>query len=121
MKPVMQRIIDSKNGDCLKCCVASLLELPYEKVPNFVEELDWNYAMQKFLKTYNMYPLYLQRTDPLYQKVNYIATGKSFRGDFHHAIIMNGNDMVHDPHPSNLGIENFQHIIVFQPIDPSLM
>jgi hypothetical protein len=101
--------------------VASLLELPYEKVPNFVEELDWNYAMQKFLKTYNMYPLYLQRTDPLYQKVNYIATGKSFRGDFHHAIIMNGNDMVHDPHPSNLGIENFQHIIVFQPIDPSLM
>ena len=73
----MQQIIDSKNGDCLKCCVASLLELPYEKVPNFVEGRDWLFELRKFLEVYNMYPLYLQRSDPLYQKVNYIATGKT--------------------------------------------
>ncbi len=44
MIPVPQRIIaagtpgDPKDppGDCLKCCVASILELPYEAVPHFV-------------------------------------------------------------------------------------
>jgi hypothetical protein len=39
MKPVPQRIIgalqDDQRGDCYKCCVASILELPYEDVPHF--------------------------------------------------------------------------------------
>lgn len=37
MKKVYQRIIDPKKGDCFKCCIASLLELDYDEVPNFVE------------------------------------------------------------------------------------
>lgn len=42
MIPVAQRIVASGGaagvlpGDCVKCCVASLLELPYEDVPHFV-------------------------------------------------------------------------------------
>lgn len=41
MIPVQQRIIGSGTsskppGDCVKCCVASILELPYEAVPHFV-------------------------------------------------------------------------------------
>lgn len=43
MIPVMQRIVASGwnspgevPGDCVKCCVASILELPYEDVPHFV-------------------------------------------------------------------------------------
>jgi hypothetical protein len=41
MKPVPQRIVASGYdgglpGDCVKCCVASILELPYEDVPHFV-------------------------------------------------------------------------------------
>lgn len=40
MIPVKQRITDhnperGQYGDCFKCCVASILELPYEEVPNF--------------------------------------------------------------------------------------
>lgn len=41
MKKVYQRIIDPNKGDCFKCCIASLLELDYDEVPNFVEQEDW--------------------------------------------------------------------------------
>lgn len=34
---VQQQIVDPINGDCLRACVASLLELPIEKVPNFAK------------------------------------------------------------------------------------
>lgn len=40
MIPVQQRISASGGadvpGDCVKCCIASILELPYEDVPHFV-------------------------------------------------------------------------------------
>lgn len=45
MIPVVQRIVAPGTGraddghvpgDCVKCCVASILELPYEAVPHFV-------------------------------------------------------------------------------------
>jgi hypothetical protein len=33
MTPVFQRIICENRGDCLSCCIASILDLPYEQVP----------------------------------------------------------------------------------------
>lgn len=36
MKPVSQALIDDGIGDCLSACVASILELPLEGVPQFV-------------------------------------------------------------------------------------
>lgn len=50
MKKVYQRIIDPKKGDCFKCCIASLLELDYDEVPNFVEQEDWFGAAIDFCK-----------------------------------------------------------------------
>lgn len=50
MKKVYQRIIDPQKGDCFKCCIASLLELDYDEVPNFVEEQHWFSAAMKFCK-----------------------------------------------------------------------
>ena len=37
MKPVFQKIVNSKIGDCWRCCIASILELDADQVPNFVE------------------------------------------------------------------------------------
>lgn len=37
MKPAFQQVIDRGKGDCLRACVASLLELEIDRVPNFVE------------------------------------------------------------------------------------
>lgn len=75
MIPVVQRIAASGGdgkvpGDCVKCCVASILELPYENVPHFVayewlvapravngmvagppERVDWFSALNDWLRS----------------------------------------------------------------------
>ena len=38
MKPIFQQIVDKGRGDCFKCCVASIFELEYDQVPNFIED-----------------------------------------------------------------------------------
>jgi hypothetical protein len=38
VKPVFQQVVDKGKGDCWRCCIASILELPAEAVPNFVGE-----------------------------------------------------------------------------------
>jgi hypothetical protein len=57
--PVEQRqlfVPDESTGDCWKCCIASVLELPYEDVPHFAEMEEagtvqsyWN-TTQEFLR-----------------------------------------------------------------------
>ena len=37
MTPTYQRIDDPIHGDCFKCCICTILDLPYDDVPNFIE------------------------------------------------------------------------------------
>lgn len=37
MTPQQLTISSAENGDCLRACVASLLDLPIEEVPNFMD------------------------------------------------------------------------------------
>lgn len=74
MIPVQQRISAAGGdsvlpGDCVKCCVASILELPYEDVPHFVagevkdadgNPLHWLKAINHWLRERG-YPLYLRQ------------------------------------------------------------
>ena len=71
MIPVAQRIHAAGGdgvipGDCVKCCVASILELPYEDVPHFVARevrnaegspLEWETGLNHWLRERG-YPLY---------------------------------------------------------------
>lgn len=36
MKPVNQTIVSVKDGDCTRACLASILDLPIDAVPNFM-------------------------------------------------------------------------------------
>ena len=38
MIPIFQQIVDKGRGDCFNCCVASIFELNYDQVPNFIED-----------------------------------------------------------------------------------
>lgn len=51
MKPVFQKIIDADTGDCFTACLASVLEIPYEEVPNFVFDLHSNGKIYEFYQT----------------------------------------------------------------------
>ncbi len=50
MKKVYQQIIDSGNGDCMKCVIATLLGLNYDEVPHFLESENPNAAMADFME-----------------------------------------------------------------------
>jgi len=68
---IKQRIIagtsSPQKGDCFKCCIASILELPYESVPHFVQgewvpssgPTDYTSAANDWLKV-NGWPLRLE-------------------------------------------------------------
>jgi len=115
MKPIDQRIISPENGDCFKCCIASLLELDYEDVPNFIEfgRGKWYEKTYYFLQEhgYDLHGLSQhQATKPTLEEYKgvdgfIIARGPSLRYEGStHAVIYKKGELVHDPHPSKAGV-----------------
>jgi hypothetical protein len=127
--PVEQReLFDAEAGtvgDCWRCCIASILELPYEAVPHFVAnevrgESDsyWN-DTQEFLREQRFvlasFALWGTNTpflrfgieEPRFHFTapgHWIAAVKSPRfiedGEpGSHVVVMNGSSIVYDPHP----------------------
>ena len=99
-----QQRIDPVHGDCFATCVACLLDLPRSDVPNFMEKPgpEWWVDLQDWLSTRGLWceahsgkGSQGQITDnpPGY----WIASGKSPRGAYHHAVIFHGNTLAHDP------------------------
>lgn len=132
MKPAKQtklHISDKQNGNCMNAAFASILELDIEDIPHF-EDMpecgqgtkenpswwkalnDWLWQMGFYLETRNG----SQGMPPVY----FIANGPSPRG-LEHSVIYKGTEMVHDPHPSNEGLNEVTSIWILVPIDPSFM
>jgi hypothetical protein len=105
------------EGDCVRACTASLLELPRAKVPHFVQHHgnEWQFAWEDWLeKTQRVTVVRLggrSRPDCLY-----LADGISPRG-IRHMIVMDGLNMVHDPHPSGEGVKNISRVWLLVPRD----
>ena len=102
---------EGRPGDCWKTCIASLLELPMDEVPHFVEYGDlWWDVTQAFIKSHVGNDLELRWWEDVSAVPAghpfLIGTGVSPRGDFQHAVIVDRSaTVVHDPHPSRLGLE----------------
>jgi len=114
MKPIDIKNINvgDVNCDCFRACVCSILEISDEGVPNFVELGD-NYLniLDEFLSSYNMISssYKFNRDYMLSKPYNYfIVTGKSPNSDSTRAVIYKNGELVHDPHPDKLGIEDEQ-------------
>ncbi|BCW61862.1 hypothetical protein [Arthrobacter sp. StoSoilB22] len=123
MKPHKQRILadpargdghDANGipGDCWKACIASLLDVEdYDSVPHFVGLEDWwgetyTYVWEKHQLSLRKWRD-AQHIPPGLEL--FIGVGPSPRGDFHHAVIVDrAGKLVHDPHPSDLGILNVE-------------
>jgi hypothetical protein len=131
MTPVDQRIIDPDRGDCMTACLASLLDLPYEDVPYFLEEgaepwftVYWRFLKQHgydFVGTCSNSGEAIDFED-LVQRcagVNgfYMAGGPSPRFNCSHAVIINSRgEIVHDPHPSRAGVLKIDHVDMIRPL-----
>jgi hypothetical protein len=105
MIPVTQTEIgvDNPRGNCLMACVASILEVPLESLPDLYEREKagdhWFTVLAEVLASHGLKPIEGGKRD-LY----HIGVGPSPRSDMPHAVVMLGTEMVHDPHPDRTGL-----------------
>jgi len=115
MKPVDQTLFGWPSGNCFAACVASILELPLDEVPNFMLNHEtWFEDAYRWLAARGYSLLYVKRdavaagqvdVRPLIDAGHYfILGGLSPRSEHLHCVIEHRNKIVHDPHPSRAGL-----------------
>lgn len=123
MKPVDQEYLsgNDKNipGDCVRACVASILELPREKVPHFVQIGDtwWLHEFEDWLIERRIALMVLSHQTFEFPT---IVVGDSPRDPqkISHAVIEQSGKIIHDPHPSRDGLYGKpKKTYLFLPID----
>jgi len=110
---------ENQNGNCLAACLASILELRIEDIPQFEDMFeDWWPNVLKFLGSKGLYPL---RWDEEYHFNGfYLVRGTSPRDpEIDHQVIYFDGKIIHDPHPDNTGVLDVKETIVLVPYDPS--
>lgn len=133
MKPVEQRVVDASNGDCVAACIASILELSLDDVPNLHGGKGFEWSWNEWLRPFG---LQIKRLDAYHQYmiVGYaIAVGWSprFPGTTH-AVVWHGEDqwtekgkrntgrIIWDPSPSReMGLGPLYEFWIFQVCDPA--
>lgn len=118
MKPD-QTTFGHPGGNCFSACVASLLELPIDVVPYFMEPKDWFSGFLDWLRPRGWWAFattLVAGGKAWYPDCYYIMGGKSPRGD--HAVVARGGEIVHDPHPSRVGLVAREDAIILIPLDP---
>jgi hypothetical protein len=126
MRPVKQDRLYSpegiSNGNCFAACLASLLDLKLWMVPPFEDMFgrdEWRNRVKEWLgKMFKMDIIYYDHHKTENMPEFYIASGKSKRGVYHSVIYSNGV-LVHDPHPSNDGIDSVEWVYVLEPTNES--
>lgn len=96
------------RGNCWSAAIASIIEYPLKKVPNFVQiedegGLDWWTHTHEFLDEngFELRQHFIGELDP---DEYYIVCGSSYRFNGGHAVIYRGWNMAHDPFPGGMGV-----------------
>ena len=107
MKPVDQTIVAIEDGDCTRACLASILELPIDAVPNFMRFPKWFDVMQGFLRSldYNCYGTGFPHSHKIREyaiKGFVIASvdSRTFKNTTHSVVVNSKGVCVHDPNPN---------------------
>ena len=122
MTPVDQTTFGVKRwpylpGNCLSACVASILDLPAERVPLFVQKSDpcdgiWPERLDTWLAEQGLGALILPASIVLAPPEGfYILYGRSVK-NFEHAVVGKAGHVVHDPHPSRTGLAKVDCVIL---------
>lgn len=98
------------SNNCMQCCVAYMLGMPFSQVPHFAQSNDpvacWD-GFQSFIAKQGYTAVMLpgdQRPES-----HYLASGKSARGTSH-MVVMHDGKLLHDPHPTKAGLVDVQCI-----------
>lgn len=110
-------------GDCFRCCIASLLELPAEAVPHFMaddwgkdKDFTWYGKLNGWLAARGVVLLELGPIPDEFHGPKWfesiaaggfdafhVMSGMSPRG-FRHSVVARNGVVVHDPHPDRTGL-----------------
>lgn len=133
MTPAMQTIMpgDGRTGDCLRACLASLLDVKTEQVPHYMMFDDWREKLNAWLEQERGMALVeldaergLDRLYPLPPRTFLIVAGTTHRHpDRLHAVVARtfGDyswQYLHDPHPSREFILKPKRLLFLTLTDP---
>lgn len=110
------------HGNCMQAAVASLLGRPMSDVPNFIEgpegESGFWEEVYAFCRGQGLaFETYHNDGRGRHVREGYhLAYGPAARG-CGHVVVMNNDEMAHDPHPSRAGLLEVQGIYVIRPLD----
>ena len=104
---------ERQRGNCWSAVLASLLELPIEQVPNFVQIDEdggpnwWEHTFDWLKERGHTLRMIAHGEEPVDEY--FIATGMSPRGNgnVYHAVIYRNGALAHDPHPERKGIKTY--------------
>lgn len=127
MKPVMQTDTSPATGNCFSACLATVLELPIEQVPNFFEVAGpqpekWWAAVRDWLRPRGWGVLTVGVANGLAEELPgiLIISGKTARHTDHSTVWKDGV-MVHDPYPGGEGLTDVQCVDLLYPLDASAL
>ena len=109
---ILHRPENGFYGDCFRCCIASIMELPAKEVPHFCglgdDDTDgqWFRDLEQWLIQFNLAPIMIELSaqwDMSSTNIIYVRSGKTVRGT-RHSTVWRKNTMIHDPHPDRTGI-----------------
>ena len=123
--------VENEPGDCLRACLASVLELPLTAVPHVVMDGDaWFASMQSFLSLYGLRCICLPLGLPLYNNALWdmigdaiVIAGVYIGGDTSrpHAVVAQSGQVLHDPIPypfkKTETLDNAFDVLVFVALD----
>jgi len=113
-----------ERGNCWQSAVASVLELPPEKVPDiqmYDEELVWFDEFREWLKQYGLGAIGLSTGGNITLQGYHLIECKSTtlnNGELHVVVGLNG-EVVHDPNPHATAIGEIVDYIIFTALDPA--
>lgn len=139
MKPVNQTLFGNGTGNCFAACVASILELPIEEVPNFCvdypEPQDWYAVFRAWCTERGVIAMPVvcaaspEEAAPSifgwiadeFPSLPYVVTGETEGGP--HCVVHQAGKPIHDPNPrrSTPGVLSAIKMILFlvrPPMDP---
>jgi hypothetical protein len=122
MNPVDQDkfyVVGVSRGNCQQAAVASLLGLPLNDVPNFIEAAQgfWP-SYHAFLKSKGLVDIELPKNHV--PDCYYLAYGPSARGVSHACVYFEGR-LAHDPHPSRGGLLGVREVHLVVPVEIRLL
>lgn len=130
MKPVYQTQflgrVGPGAGNCHAAATASLLELPLDAVPNFMEIEDDDERYEKELAWLHDLGFVSMCFEEGGEGVEghwygwHLAVGPNTRNGTMHTCVYYGNELQHDPHPEGGGLAEVQYRWLLVPLEPKI-